>query len=203
MNANDIERRIARSGVSLRAKGGFPGVAVGYASTFNQAYPIGDPVGGWGFFEVIAPGAFRSAIQRPDDVLSLWQHDERQLLGRLSSGTLRLSEDSTGLMTETDLPPTSLGRDVAALLERGDIKEMSFAFVAKSQRWDIGKDGTETRTILDVELIDVSEVTRGANPNTDVSLRGATAALLESRRNRTIPNAEWLERRLRLLSIEP
>lgn len=199
----EVERRIAKSGLSLRAKSGSPGVAVGYASTFNQAYPIGDPEGGWGFFEVIAPGAFRSAIQRPDDVLSLWQHDERQLLGRLSSGTLRLSEDSTGLMTETDLPATSLGRDVAALLERGDIREMSFAFVAKSQRWDIRQDGVETRTILDVELIDVSEVTRGANPNTDVSLRGATLALLESRKKRSTFEAEWRERRIRLLSIEP
>lgn len=194
------ERRISTSGLQLRKKASGPGTATGHAATFNQRYAIGDPRS-WGFWEVVAPGAFRAALERPDDVFALWHHDSAQILGRLRSGTLRLVEDAVGLAVENDLPDTSLGRDAAVLMDRGDVSAMSFGFLTKSDRWDENPDGTTTRTILDVELFDVSPVSFPANPNTDIALRSATSALLD--RRRATFEAEWRERRLRLLSIEP
>ena len=57
------------------------------------------------------------------------------MLGRNQAGTLRLSEDDTGLAYEIDLPDTQAARDVYALIERGDVSQSSFAFkVVKEQR---------------------------------------------------------------------
>ncbi len=61
-------------------------------------------------------------------------HDPAKLLARTKSRTLRIAEDSKGLAFEIDLPETSLGRDVLALAERGDLGGMSFGFT-------VGKGG--------------------------------------------------------------
>lgn len=142
---------------------------VGHAAVFNQDADI------MGYFlERVAPGAFKRAIAE-DDVRSLFNHDPNFVLGRNKSGTLKLREDDTGLMTETTPPDSQLVRDlVMTPIERGDVSQMSFAFRVRAEKWE-EQDDTWLRSILEVELFDISPVTFPAYPTTDVGLRSLEA----------------------------
>ena len=159
-----IERRTADEGVELREEGGTL-TAIGYAATFNR---LSSNLGG--FVERVAPATFRSTLNQ-SDVRALFNHEPDHLLGRSSTGTLRLSEDDHGLRYEVDLPNTSLGRDVAELLRRGDISGSSFGFRTISDEWSETEDGYPLRTLTEVALRDVGPVTFPAYSSTEASLR--------------------------------
>lgn len=152
----------------LRAKKDEDGMKIaGYSAVFDK---WSEDLG-W-FREKIAPGAFSSAIKRSDPV-ALFNHDANMVLGRASSGTLRLHEDENGLYMEVDLPDTQYARDLYALIDRGDIKSQSFGFTVAGQEWRYGKNGEpDERTITEIgELFDVSVVTYPAYPDTSVAKR--------------------------------
>lgn len=149
---------------AVTANGNGPGTVAGYAAVFNSAADIG---GYWQ--EVIAPGAFSDTL-RNDDILAYSAHDSARILGRTSSGTLRLREDATGLAVEIDLPDTTDGRDVAELVRRGDLKGMSFGFMVTKEQWDETVN-PPVRTIQQVELIEVSAVGRPAYADTSLGMR--------------------------------
>lgn len=157
------ERRTANEGVELREEGDNL-TAVGYASVFNKTYAIP------GFVERVAPGAFRKTVGEAD-VRALFNHEADHLLGRVSSGTLRMEEDDKGLRYEIDLPPTQLGRDTAALLRRGDLAGSSMGFRVLKDDWSETDDGYPLRTIQEVALRDVGPVTFPASSATEASLR--------------------------------
>jgi len=138
---------------------------VGYAAKFmNRSQDLG------GFIEQIDPQAFTRTLSEGADVRALIDHNPSLILGRTVSGTLRLETDSTGLLVEITPPDTTYARDLMVSLERGDVTQMSFAFVTKQDTW--AKEGTTNiRTLLDVDLHDVSAVTYPAYLNTEVGLR--------------------------------
>ena len=141
----------------------------GYACTFDQAYDMG-----W-YMETVKQGAFTKTLSETPDVRLLINH-EGLPLARTRSGTLDLSQDSTGLLTRSVLDASD--PDVQRLvpkLERGDLGEMSFAFGTVRQEWS--PDYSE-RSLTELSLAggDVSVVTYPANPNTSVSLRMRTLA---------------------------
>lgn len=139
---------------------------VGYAAKFapNRSQDLG------GFIEQIDPQAFTRTLAEGADVRALIDHNPSLILGRTVSGTLRLSTDSTGLLVEITPPDTSYAKDLMISLERGDVTQMSFAFVTKQDTW--AKEGTSNiRTLLDVDLHDVSAVTYPAYLDTEVGLR--------------------------------
>lgn len=154
---------------------GGPGRFGGHAAVFNERTEIGDPKT-WGFWEQIDSAAFDRALSEEQDVRLLVGHDHAQLLARTASGTLDLSKDKRGLLAEADLPDTTLGRDTAVLLDRGDLSAMSFGFYVKADKWEEQDDGTELRTILDVDLLEVSIVTFPAYAQTDAAMRDAAEA---------------------------
>jgi HK97 family phage prohead protease len=137
---------------------------VGYAALFNTPADIAGM-----FREQIAPGAFSEAIGR-DDVRALVNHDANMVLGRNKANTLRMSEDEKGLRVEIDMPDTQMARDLGVSMERGDINQMSFGFIARQQEWDDDED-PPLRTIRAAELFDVSVVTYPAYEETEVGLR--------------------------------
>jgi HK97 family phage prohead protease len=139
----------------------------GHAAVFNQ---LSDDLGG--FREQIVPGAFSEAIER-DDVRALVNHESSKVLGRNKSGTLRMSEDATGLLVEIDPPDTSYARDLLESMRRGDITQMSFGFGVKpgGQDWAKDDEGRTIRTLKKLRLFDVSPVTYPAYPQTDVAVR--------------------------------
>jgi len=168
MTTTLIEHRTASGDVALEPESR---IASGYAAVFGRrSLDLG------GFTEMIDPDAFTRTVQQAD-VVALWDHDERHLLGRVASGTLRLSIDARGLAYELDLPDTSTGRDLAELLRRGDVRGSSFGFRTVRDEWHQDDDGAVTRTLLEVALIDVSPVARPAYPDTDAALRDIAGAL--------------------------
>jgi len=165
-----VERRAVVAKPEFRATETGNGTAVGYAAVFNQDADIG----GW-FTERIAPGAFTETLASGADVLAFFDHDSGRILGRASAKTLRLSQDAKGLAVEIDLPPTSDGGDVSALLQRGDLAGMSFGFQVTKQEWDETVD-PPLRTITGIELFEVSIVSMPAYSGTSVALRSLEAA---------------------------
>jgi HK97 family phage prohead protease len=150
----------------------------GHAAVFDTPTQIGpDDIG---FQERIAPGAFQRTISQGADVRFLFNHNPDLVLARTKSGTLGLTEDAVGLAVSADLAPTSVGRDLAILLGRGDVSQMSFGFQVLRDRWETSKrdDGSEydVRTIIEARLFDVSAVTYPAYDETDLAIREATLA---------------------------
>ncbi len=143
---------------------------VGYAAVFGK---LSQDVGG--FREIIQQGAFTETLGRHDDVRALVEHDGGLMtLGRTTAGTLRLTEDDVGLRVEIDPPDTQAGRDIIELVGRGDIGQMSFGFHTVADSWNM-VDGEEVRTLIEVELFDVSIVSFPAYPGTKIGLRSLEA----------------------------
>jgi HK97 family phage prohead protease len=158
----------------------------GLAAVFNS---LSQDLGG--FREVLLPGAFDAALarrqdgpgrpsaasRRSGDVIAVWNHDPSQLLGRTSSGTLRLSADDVGLRFEIDPPDTQLARDLTSLVRRSDVFGASFAFtVDPADETYEQTDGGAIRTIRNVSgLYDVSLVTNPAYMGTAASVRSYEA----------------------------
>ena len=108
----DLEIRAEGDGMTLR----------GYAAIFNSpSQPLP-------FIETIEPGAFRDSLKSRNDVKLLWNHDTSIVLGSTRAGTLRLIEDTRGLLVEADLPQTQAGKDAAISIQRGDVTAFSFGF---------------------------------------------------------------------------
>jgi hypothetical protein len=153
-----IEVRDVESGV---------GTIAGHAAVFNSETVIADT-----FREVVRPGAFTKTLGEHADVRALQNHDHNLVLGRTKSGTLRVGQDETGLAIEGDLPDTTYARDLAVVMRRGDVDQMSFWFRKIKDRWSEERDKLPLRELLEVELLDVSVVTFPYYPATDASLRG-------------------------------
>ena len=126
-----------------------------------------------GFVEVIAPGAFARTLRQADQ-FAVHHHDFANLLGSTRSRTLTLSEETQGLRFTLNLPDTGLGRDVHALVKRGDLAHMSFSFLipqASGETWRELGDGTLERTLLDIDLFEISTVAAPAYRDSKVSAR--------------------------------
>jgi HK97 family phage prohead protease len=143
----------------------------GYAAKFDtRSHDLG------GFIETVRGGAFRRALNEGQDVRALINHDAGLILGRTASGTLKLAEDSTGLHYEVAAPDTSYARDLAESMQRGDVTQSSFSFRVRQDDWQ--KEGRgRLRTLIDVDLLDVSPVTYPAYEDTESGLMGAARAL--------------------------
>ena len=142
----------------------------GYAAVFDSESRD------MGFTETIAPGAFTRTLRDGDEVVALVEHEPHatSILGRRSADTLTLDQDDTGLHVSLELPDTSTGRDIRELVKRGDITDMSFAFLPYEggEEWSTDGDGKRSRRLTEVQLYDVSVVATGAYASTTVDIRG-------------------------------
>jgi len=181
----------------------------GYASVTEAPYTLTDSQGT--FTETIATGAFRSTLASRPDVNLLINHDGVSL-ARTKSGSLTLSEDSTGLHVEARLDPAR--PDVQILrsaIESGDLDEWSFAFRVNpgGDKWS--EDYTKRRiSDLSLQHGDVSVVNFGASSHTagliDLRRRGwadpkqvarrlASAGVTTARRRAGGPNLDYFRAR--------
>lgn len=169
MSRPDIERRFAPANLEGRQ-------LVGLAAPFDSETRIGE------FRERIAPGAFTRSLAEGRDILALSDHDPAKVLGRTKSGTLHLEEGPDGLRFRLQLPETTIGNDLRALAQRGDLGGVSFGFRAIRDSWE-----GEVRTLHEVELHEVSIVQSfPAYPDTTVALRSRPDRGRDARR-------AWLE----------
>jgi len=99
-----------------------------------------------------------------------YNHSEDvMVMGRVKNGTLILDNRPDGLWVRCSLAPITAGRDLFALIKRGDIDKMSFAFKSVSDEEDRSVDGEITYTVRKIsKLYDVAAVPLPAYENTDI-----------------------------------
>lgn len=138
--------------------------------------------------ERINKGAFANALKEKQDVRALFNHDANFVLGRSTSGTLRLDDGDDGLGYEIDPPDSQTVRDlVLTPMKRGDISGSSFAFSIRSggEKWTEyeGKDGLDyyDRDVNDADLYDVSPVTFPAYDESTSGVRNGLSPELRAR----------------------
>ena len=124
----------------------------GYAAVFNSP---SEPLP---FTEVIREGAFKRSLKSRNEIKLFMNHNTDVVLGSTRAGTLKLTEDSRGLLAQAELPDTSAGRDLSVLMKRGDVSSMSFGFSVPPKGDSWSGDGA-TRELHQVRLHEVSIVT--------------------------------------------
>lgn len=147
---------------------GYIGVLAGYAAMFNR-----DSVrfAGWekDWVERIAPGAFRASLETNPDVVALWSHDSSRPAAR-TPDTLTVREDDQGLAVEISLVDTATNRDLLTNVRAKIVDSMSFGFMPVRTRWEETPE-LDVRTLLEVEIYEVSPVVWPAYPDTSIGER--------------------------------
>lgn len=153
------------------ARDGKPAGIVGYPIVFNK-----ESVDLGGFREIVTADAVRRTIEDEDTVAD-FNHDSGQVLGRTSSGTLRLTIDDTGVRMENDVPDTTAGRDTFELVKRGDVAGGSFIFftLPDGDEWHERDDGTLIRTLRNITIPSLGPVVNPAYPDTTFAARSLDA----------------------------
>ncbi|MFC5993546.1 HK97 family phage prohead protease [Pseudonocardia hispaniensis] len=173
LHAATRERRVTPlAGIEVRAADDDSGQLRfrGRAVVYNQ---LSDDLGGWR--ERIMPGAATRTLDADPDVRFVINHNPDLLLSRTRNGTLRLTQDDEGVLVDAEMANVSHARDLAVLLERGDITQMSFAFWITAHGW--AGDVHEVYA-FDLDGGDVSVVTYPAFPQTSAELASRAAAHL-------------------------
>lgn len=156
-----------------RAEGETEGLIRGYAITFNAlSHNLGD------FREIVAPGALTRTLSDGHNVYFLWEHDKKAApRGSTRSGSLTFTVDDKGLAFVLD--PRRLNAAERDALAAGDM-QMSFGFYTVTDTWHHPDDGVSIRTLLDIDLVEVSAVMNPAYPDTTAALRSLEASKAES-----------------------
>jgi len=125
----------------------------------------------WGTIEIIDKTAFNKTLKDKSEVRALFNHDDSKVLGNTLSETLILENTENGLICRCDLPNTSYANDLYEVMDRGDVKTMSFGFTPI--KWIEDEKG-KLRTLKECQLHEVSfGVTFPAFPKTNSQiLRG-------------------------------
>lgn len=191
------------SGIQIRAaddsagKLHFTGRAIVYGATSVD-------FGGWS--EIINPGAASRTLAADPDVRFLINHDANLLLARTTSSTLGLTEDADGVMVDAQMANVSYARDLAELLERGDLTQMSFGFWIVRDEWSANLHVVQE---FDLDGGDVSAVTFPAYTQTSAGLRSNSEVspelrnIAQTRLNaNTVDFAQRARRRQSLLDLQ-
>lgn len=162
-----IETRVSKLGAE---SGKLVGVAIAYGT---RSQDLG------GFVEIIEPGAFSKHLATNPDCRALYEHDKKDLLGRTTSGTLKLSDSPQGLAVEIDPPATRAGSDCVELVRRGDLSGMSFGFSVVRDHWDM-KAKPPVRRVIEARLHEVTITSNPAYLTSAIALRCAAGALMNA-----------------------
>lgn len=131
------------------------------------------------FIERIKAGTFRTALKRNDDVKVLLNHDHERVLATTKDGSAKLEEDNIGLRAEV----TITDKDVVEKARNNQLVGWSFGFYANTD--ELGTEGnTETRTVTDLDLIEVSILDDTKSPayyGTSIEARSESERMLEYR----------------------
>ena len=125
----------------------------GYASTFGNV-DFGD--------DAIMKGAFMASLAKNSSVPVLWQHQMSEPVGK----SIQLNEDEKGLYIKAILPKsdTLVSGRIIPQMKVGSIREMSIGFFTRDSEMEKG-----IRLIKEIELYEVSLVTKAMNPQALVS----------------------------------
>lgn len=171
----NIERRdyefAEGDGLVIEERAGGMPVIRGYAVVYNRL-SVEFP---GGFRERIMPGAFDKVLDRKRgraDLVSYFNHDPNVMLGRESSGTLKVWSDERGVGFEVTPPRTR--EDIVELISRGDVKGASFTFSLAGQKGEaFVKDestGRAVREIREANIYELGPVVQPAYPSTSAAV---------------------------------
>ena len=125
-----------------------------YALAFDNVDSYGD---------VILPTACDAflASENAARLKLCYQHDQHEVIGVITDKGV----DAIGMWIEAEILPTTTGKDVQLLLDAGAIDEFSIGYYADKYRYE-KRDGYpyEVRVLEAITVIEVSPVTRAANP---------------------------------------
>jgi HK97 family phage prohead protease len=165
----------------------------GYAVVYNRlSLDLG------GFRERILPGAFDKMLSRQRgrrDLVSYFNHNPDILLGRESSGTLKVFSDDKGVGFEVSPPATRA--DVLELVGRRDVKGASFAFTVDKggESFTTDEGGRAIREIREAQMYELGPVVTPAYPSTSAAVAMRSyEAWLASQSEQPEPAAPAVER---------
>lgn len=170
-------KRFSTGHLELRSgDGDLPDIS-GVGAPFYRADVPGTTYNLWdGVAERIMPGAFEDLKEDPaaDEVYATYNHNDMQVLGRVSAGTLSLMVDDVGLRYKVKASSTTFYRDLVESMQRGDVKGSSFTFIPLRQKWVEGEDDEpDVRELTLVRLYEVGPVTNPAYTASTSGVRGA------------------------------
>lgn len=157
--------------VQIRSLENGSSVIEGYVVKWNQrSYVMTD---WWGdkIVERVAKGAFTKSLSEKKDIKAFWNHNSDMVLGSSRASTLELTEDDVGLRY-TILPPnTTAGKDAVESIQRGDVSGTSFGFYVRKDDWEyLAEEDLYQRTLLDVDLIEISPTPLPAYPDSEAQI---------------------------------
>jgi HK97 family phage prohead protease len=167
----DLERRnFPVEVLEIRDEEGKRPVVIGYAAVWEKlSVPL------FWFREKIRKGAFSQSLQESAlgkrNIKALWNHNSDKPLGNTKKGTLKLEEDDKGLRFELELPDNTWGRDAEESIRRGDTDGVSFGFRTQKDEWDKADPNNVIRTLIQVELHEISPTPFAAYPQTSLGVR--------------------------------
>lgn len=125
------------------------------------------------FRESFSPNAFDEWLNSEHDIMALYCHDGKQVLGRESNKTLKIEKDEKGIKVTITPPQTTLGSDVVSLIRDGYIKGMSAGFFVNRQGIKYsGQTAPYKRTIVSgAGLNEVTITPKPAYTETEIRLR--------------------------------
>lgn len=146
--ANNLAGVDLRDGATGKNIEGF--AAVYYDGTPATEYRLSDKI-----IERVHPGAFKKVLESRAEIFGLYHHDETQLLGRRSSGTLLLKDEARGLHYSIPFDSKDpIHQTVAARIARKDVTGSSFTFAAKDQQFEKrSSDGMIIRNIYSFDRV--------------------------------------------------
>lgn len=206
----DIERRyFTIDAIEMRADDGKEKIK-GHSAVFDK---LSEDLGG--FREKIKKGAFSRSIKAAaagtkTEIKVLWNHNSDFPLASTYNGSLRLAEDDKGCPFDFDPMDTPVTNYFYEAIRTGVVHQMSFAFRAVKDEWDNSDPKNPVRTLIDVDLIEISPVSFPAYPQTSVKVRDYLNALSQNNQpgdqdapeKGSADSLEILRRRQAFLEIE-
>ncbi|HSH41013.1 MAG TPA: HK97 family phage prohead protease [Arenicellales bacterium] len=156
-------KRLALDGAALKFDETREGFFSGYASVFGGLDAYGD---------TIKPGAYRKTLRKRERPIRMrWNH-----FGPVIGKWLKLEEDDVGLFVEGELTPGhSVASNVYASMKHGAVDGMSIGY----RPVKIEDHGDGTRTLKEIELVEISVVEEPADLGARVGDVKHVTALIE------------------------
>ena len=149
----------------------------------------------WGEWrEVVQAGAYDESLRSDaSEVCTLWQHDSREPLGRVSADTMRVWSDDVGVGYTCD-PPASASARVESV-DRGDVYQSSIGFDILEDSWEQDPEDEDLwlRTIIKAYMWEASPVTWPAVLGTSVGLTSRSQTHGGVERPALPADLEWRE----------
>lgn len=147
-------------------------VISGYVNAVGRESRVLHDVSG-DFVEIVQPGCFQRALDKTETVGLMFNHERS-----VDAESLSLREDAIGLYAETVIKDAEIIDHAKA----GELRGWSFGFYPEKDEWKTNEDGMRVRTLEDIDLIEVSILTKTpAYIATSIEMRGDDELMKEFR----------------------